>query len=233
MINNQVVLSIILARSGSKGIPKKNIKKLKGKPLISYTIEEAVKSKYIDRIIISTDDFQIGEIAKQYGAEVPFLRPKELATDKATSEDAMIHTINWLEKNEEYKSDYVMLLQPTSPLRRVEDIDKSLEKLIIINGDSLISLCEADKHPAWMMEIKDNTAVPFYSEKIEYNRRQELPKIYNINGAIYITKTNLFLKYKSRWAGKTIPYIMPKERSIDIDDNFDWKVVESLMEIIY
>ncbi|OCL27626.1 acylneuraminate cytidylyltransferase [Orenia metallireducens] len=230
MIDNREVLSIILARSGSKGISQKNIKKLKGKPLISYTIEEAIKSKYIDRVIVSTDDFEIRKVAKQCGAEVPFIRPKELATDEATSEDAMIHAINWLKLNEKYKSDYVILLQPTSPLRKVQDIDGAIEKFARSNGDSLLGLCEANKHPYWMMEVKNEEAFYFISEIGKYTRRQDLPKIYNINGAIYITKTKLFLQTKCRWCGKIIPYVMPKERSIDIDDMLDWKLAELLLE---
>ena len=223
---SEKILAIILARGGSKRIVNKNIKELNGKPLIAYTIEEAQKSKYLDRLILSTDDEEIIRVAKQFGAEIAFLRPKELATDTTTSEDAMVHAINWLSNNEGYNSDYVMLLQPTSPLRKAEDIDNAFEKLIKEKGDSIISLCKVDKHPYGMMKIENGKAIPYISNRKKYNRKQDLPNLYYINGAIYITKTNLFLKTKLLLAGKLIPYIMPKERSIDIDDIFDWRIAE-------
>lgn len=231
MIDNKKILAIILARGGSKGIPGKNIKNLAGKPLIAYTIEEALKSKYIDKLILSTDDKEIAEVGEKHGAQVPFLRPKKLATDTATSEKAMLHTINCMEKNKDFNSQLVMLLQPTSPLRKVEDIDNSIEKIIDKKGDSLIGLSKAEKHPYWMMEIRDGKVVPYNENKRKkYTRRQDLPEIYNINGAIYITDTKLFKETLNRWAGKTIPYLMPKKRSVDIDDMLDWRLAEVLLE---
>lgn len=230
MYKNKKILALILARGGSKGIPKKNIKKLKGKPLIAYTVEKALKSNYLDRIILSTDSKEIANIGKKYGAEVPFMRPKILATDHATSEESMIHAINWLKENENYNSKYVMLLQPTSPLRKVKDIDKSVEKIIDKKADSLVSLVQSDKHPFWMMKIKDGQVKTFDKKKEKYKRRQELPPIYIINGAIYIMKTNLFLKKKKLQPGYTIPHIMPKKRSIDIDDILDFKFVKMLIK---
>lgn len=231
MLNNKKVLAIILARGGSKGIPNKNIKKLNDKPLIAYTIEEANKSAYIDKFILSTDDKEIASVSKTFGAEVPFLRPGNLATDTATSEDAMLHTINWLGNNQNFISDYVMLLQPTSPLRTVKDIDNSIEKIINEDGDSIIGLVKAEKHPYWMMEIKNGKVSSFAkTERKKYTRRQDLPDIYNINGAIYITKTELFKNTLCRWAGETLPYVMPKKRSIDIDDTMDWKLAELMLK---
>ena len=147
VINGKSVLVIIPARGGSKGVPKKNIKSLNGKPVISYTIEEAKKSKYIDRIVVSTDNKDIAEVSKNYGAEVPFLRPSELAKDDTPGIDPIIHCINWLKENEKYLPDYVCLLQCTSPFRRVQQIDEALERLIYENFDSLVSICESEVTP--------------------------------------------------------------------------------------
>ncbi|SJZ43945.1 acylneuraminate cytidylyltransferase family protein [Selenihalanaerobacter shriftii] len=231
MFEGNQILAIILARGGSKGIPKKNIKELNGKPLIAYTIESAKQSRYIDCLVLSTDDEEIAEVGKQYGAEVPFIRPDELATDTAKSEDAIIHALNWLRDNEEYLPDYIMLLQPTSPLRAVEDINRSIEKLTASKADSLISICKTDKSPYWMKTINDEGYLePVISEKKHYNRRQDLPDTYQLNGAIYIAKVEMFLKYKSFFTDKIVPYIMPRERSIDIDDVIDWKLIQLLLE---
>ncbi|MFW6016131.1 MAG: hypothetical protein ACOCRK_06805 [bacterium] len=156
---------------------------------------------------------------------------RPLSTDTLTSEDAMLHTINWLEEHLDFISDYVMLLQPTSPLRAVEDIDNSIEEIINKDGDSIIGLVKSEKHPYWMMEIQNGEVKSYGEEQINnFTRRQDLPNIYNINGAIYITKTELFKKTLCRWSGKTLPYIMPKERSIDIDDIKDWKLAEFMLE---
>lgn len=233
MINEKSILAVILARGGSKGIPGKNIKELKGKPLIAYTIEEAKKSEYIDRIILSTDDNEIARVGQDYGAEVPFMRPEELARDDSLSRDAILHALDWLEENEDYTPEYLMILQPTSPLREVKDIDNSIEKIVKEDADSIIGICETEKHPYWMIEIKTGEVVPFNKEGIKCTRRQDLPDIYHINGAIYVAKTELYIKNEEPWRNEkigTIPYIMPKERSVDIDNMLDWKLVELLLE---
>ena len=230
MYKKNDILAVILARGGSKGIPKKNIKPLNSRPLIYYTISEAQNSDYIDRLVVSTDDNEIAKTSKKYGAEVPFKRPEYLASDEATSIDAIIHTLNWLDENESFSPEYVMLLQPTSPLRRVKDIDDSIEQLIENKGDSLISLKESEKHPYWMMEIQEGLVEPFSEKKEEYSRRQDLPAVYEINGAIYLARTDLLLEEKTLSPGDTLPYVMPKERSIDIDDIFDWKIAELLLK---
>lgn len=230
--NTKEVLAIILARGGSKGIPGKNIKKIRGKPLIAYSIEAAQKAKYITRIVLSTDDEAIARVAEDYGAEVPFLRPPELATDKAKSNDAIIHALKWLNDNEGYQPDYIVLLQPTSPLRRGEDIDKAMRKLIQVDADSLVSICEVDKSPYWMRIIDgEGYLQPFIKSDKEYSSRQDLPDIYVLNGAIYIAKRDIFLQNGGFMSDKTLPYIMPRERSVDIDDMLDWKLTELLLEV--
>ncbi|AZR73887.1 acylneuraminate cytidylyltransferase [Anoxybacter fermentans] len=223
-------LALILARGGSKGIPKKNIKILNGKPLLAYTIEEAKKSKFIDRVVLSTESEEIAEVGKRYGAEVPFMRPKELATDEASSIDAIIHALNWLKMNEDYWPKFTVLLQPTSPLRTVKDIDGAIEKLLEHNAESLVSLCEVDKHPFWLKKIIDNRVVPYTEEGQHITRRQDLPKVYSLNGAIFIAESILLVKERSFYVGRTIPYIMPKERSVDIDNIIDWHLAEILMK---
>jgi len=230
VINGKSVLVIIPARGGSKGVPKKNIKSLNGKPVISYTIEEAKKSKYIDRIVVSTDNKDIAEVSKNYGAEVPFLRPSELAKDDTPGIDPIIHCINWLKENEKYLPDYVCLLQCTSPFRRVQQIDEALERLIYENFDSLVSICESEVTPYWMKKIEKGKLKDFLEHSTFYIRRQDAPKVYRLNGAIYISKIECLLKNKNWYTDNTAPYIMDKVTSVDIDDIIDFKFAEFLMK---
>ncbi|MCK4257422.1 MAG: acylneuraminate cytidylyltransferase family protein [Halanaerobiales bacterium] len=223
-------LALVLARGGSKGVPRKNIRNLDGKPLLAYTSEEAKKSNYIDRVILSTEDEEIASVGREYGVEVPFMRPDELATDEASSIEVIKHALNWLKMNENYWSKYTVLLQPTSPLRTVEDIDGAIERLLHSDGDSLVSLCETDKHPFWLKRIENDQIVPYTEEGLHIVRRQDLPKVYSLNGAIYIAESTLLLKHSSFYVGNTIPYLMPKDRSIDIDDRIDWAVAETLIK---
>lgn len=231
-MSKEKILALILARGGSKGIPGKNIKKLSGKPLISYTIEAAKKSKYINKIIVSTDDEEIASVALDYGAEVPFIRPDKLATDTAGSNDAIIHALDFLKEKENYKPDYVLNLQPTSPLREAEDIDKAIDIFIQNEDDyeSLVSVCESFENPFWMQKIEDNKLTSLMDSFDNYNRRQELPKVYQLNGAIYLSTYKLLMEYKSFYTDKIYPFIMEKEKSIDIDNKLDWKLAEILME---
>ena len=227
----QEILALILARGGSKGIPRKNIKELSGKPLIAYTIEAARNSKYIDRIVVSTDDKEIANVAKKFGAEVPFMRPGELATDKASSNDAIFHALKWLKKYEKYKPDYFLNLQATSPLRNESDVDKAIEKFINNNADSLISVTKSDKTPHWMRTINENGFLkPLVKTEKSYTRRQDLPDVFELNGAIYMMKTHEFMKNKSFNNGSVLPYIMDNLSSIDIDNLLDWKFAEFLLE---
>lgn len=229
MINNKKILAIIPARGGSKGIPHKNIIDLCGKPLIAYTIEEAKKSKYIDCVLVSTDSMEIKEKAILYGAEVPFLRPDNLSTDKAKSIDVVLHTIDFL-KYADRIFDYVILLQPTSPLREVKDIDKALKIAIEGNHDSLVSLCETDENPVLMRTIKDNKLEEIMKFSGENMRRQELPKFYKFNGAIYVNSVHMLNDEKVFINTNTIPYIMSKESSVDVDEKIDLKLVEFLLK---
>jgi len=227
MYKKKKILALIPARGGSKQIINKNIKLLCGKPLISYTIEAALASNYIDDVVISTDSDLIAEISLKYGGQVPFMRPKELAGDESKTIDVAIHAINALIKmGRNY--DYLVLLQPTSPLRTKDDIDSAIK--IIIDGDisSLVSVREVKENPALMRTIENNKL----KNIMDFNgslRRQDLPKYYIFNGAIYINSIDMLLKQKKFVDEKTYPYVMDYERSIDIDEILDFKIVELIM----
>lgn len=230
MIDNKKVLAIIPARGGSKGVPRKNIRELDGKPLISYTIEEAKKSKYIDRIIVSTDDEEISDISKKFCAEVPYLRPKELAQDNSSTVDCIVHMLNWLKENENYIPDYVCLLQCTSPLRTFKDIDGTIEKMISTDMDGAVSVCEAEVNPYWTNVFEGDKLNYFIEEGKWITRRQNLPKVYSLNGSVYVIKTNILLDKKTFETENITGYIMSTENSIDIDDEIDFKFAELLMK---
>lgn len=223
---NKFVLAVIPARGGSKGVPKKNIKILVDKPLIAYTINAAKGSRYINKIIVSTDDAEIKEVSKQYDAEV-IDRPKELAGDFSPSIDVVLHVLKNIGN---IKPDLVILLQPTSPLRTSEDIDNAIE-LFLNSKDalSLISITNYEKPPFWALKLKDNLISPMFGEKYFKMMRQELPEAYKPNGAIFIARPETLLKYKTYYTQKTLGYIMPYERSIDIDTEFDFKLAEFLI----
>jgi CMP-N-acetylneuraminic acid synthetase len=216
------VLSIIPARGGSKGLSRKNIVNLAGKPLIVWTIEASLGSKYITKTVVSSDDKEILDISVEYGAEI-IRRPDYLAGDTTTSESVVSHAIDYLQSTGE-EFDIVVLLQPTSPLRNAKDIDNSFEKLFRENVTALISVCETDnkilkafkENEKGFMEGLSNNKYPFM-------RRQDLPKTYMSNGAIYIVKVSDFLKNNSFYTAKTISYVMSGARSLDIDTKEDLK----------
>ena len=222
------ILAIIPARGGSKAIPQKNSKLLAGKPLIAYTINEALKSKYLNRVIVSTDDNKISEISKKYGAEV-IKRPDILSGDKSKGFDAILNVIDTLKK-EKYVPDAVVWLQPTSPLRIVEDIDNAVRIFLKRSKESVISVCEAKSSAVyWSFKIKGEHLKPVFNKKYLDMRRQELNNIYIPNGAIYISSTKNLLKYKSFYCKSILPYIMLPERSIDIDEESDFELAEIII----
>ena len=225
------VLGIIPARGGSKGLPRKNIRPLLGKPLIAWTIEQAKSSRYIDKVIVSTDDPEIAEIAKKYGAKVPFLRPRELARDDSLTIDVIMHALGVL-KAENYNPDIIILLQPTSPLRNAEDIDSAIELFLNSDCESVVSVCEVGHSPYWCFEIEDGYLKSLFGDEYLRMRRQELEKVYMPNGAIYISTPQTLYKCESFYCNHTIPYIMPTRRSIDIDNEIDFMLAESLIKNI-
>jgi len=223
-------LAIISAREGSKGFPGKNIVQLGGKPLIAWTILAARKAKTVNRIIVTTDSTQIADIALRYGAEAPFIRPKELALDDTPGILPILHAINWLSANENYNPHCVIHLQPTSPLRTAEDIDNAGNIFKEKGADSLVSVTPVEQHPYWMKRIdKEGVLTDFIKMKKAILRRQELPLVYIINGAIYIAKCEELLRYKTWYLARTFSYVMPKERSIDIDTLEDLSIAEYLI----
>ncbi len=229
MFDNKKILAIIPARGGSKGVPKKNIIEIHGKPLIVYSIECALNSKYIDKVIVSTEDIEIANIAKQYGANVPFLRIPELARDKSKTIDALIYTIKELEKlGEEF--DYLVLLQPTSPLRKSFHVDEAIENLMKSSYNDLVSVSEVKEHPILMRKIDGNNKVTNLLETSSTMRRQDFSKVYIVNGAIYINKLDDSFNSSKSLNDAQFSYIMEKEFSVDIDTYLDIKIVEYYLE---
>lgn len=231
MIKGKSILGIIPARGGSKGVPRKNIKLLAGKPLIAWTIEEAKKSQYIDRIIVSTDDDEIAKVSRDYGAETPFIRPQELATDEAKSNDIILHTLHWIEHNEKMQYNAFIFLQPTSPFRSTKHIDESIKKFYHDDfSDALVSVKISKDNPYWMKKINSRGYLTnFMSGQKIPTRRQDLPDVYTLNGAIYIASWNFFKNHKNFYASNCQFFLMDKWSSVDIDEEIDFKLAECLI----
>jgi CMP-N,N'-diacetyllegionaminic acid synthase len=228
--NNKKILAIIPARGGSKGLPRKNIKLLNGKPLISYTIEAAKNSQFIDRIIVSTEDQEIAEVSRTYGAEIPFIRPEELAGDNASTLEVINHAVNWLKVHDGYYPDLICLLQCTSPLRRSEDIDGTIKKLLDTGRDAAVSICEAEVNPYWTNVLNGDKLEYFISEGKSILKRQDLPKVYRLNGAVYVVKTDKYVVEKTLEPDNITGYIMNTIDSVDIDDQIDFNLAEVILQ---
>lgn len=224
------ILALITARGGSKGLPGKNIKPLNGFPLIYYSIEAAIKSKYIDKnnIFCTTDSDEIANVALQYNCRV-IKRPYHLSDDKATSISVVLHALDYLKSELQKEFDYLLLLQPTSPLRTVQHIDEAIELAINKNADSVISVFEA-KYPPYHMKLINEQGILTDFIKHNYSRRQDMPVVYSVNGAIYITKTNVLKNDKNFYGKNSFPYLMSWLESIDIDDINDFKLAEFLIK---
>ena len=233
MYNDKKILALIPARGESKGIPRKNIRPLCGKPLIAWTIEQAKMSRCIDDVVVSTDNKYIAEVSEKWGAVVPFLRPKELATDKAAGMDVVLHALEWFEKADN-PYDVVVLLQPTSPLRTFKDIDNAIKLLFAKRGKAVISVSRVNKHPYWMNTLPGNRSMEKFLRKgITNTNRQDLPEYFSLNGAIFAGEW-VFLKRRKTFFGKgTFAYIMPTERSIDIDGEIDFLFAENLIKNLF
>ncbi len=224
MIEGKSILAIIPARGGSKGIPKKNVRLLAGKPLIAWTIEEAKKSKYLDRVIVSSDDDEIISVSKMFKCEVPFRRPVELAGDSSTSVEVIDHALKTLDR--EY--DFFILLQLTSPLRTTEHIDEAIELCVSSKAKGCVSVSEVTKPIQWTYTLNFSRFIkPIINKDVQ--RRQDADKQYYLNGSIYISETEHFHKTHSLINANTIGYLMDKESSIDIDDMADFNIAEYLM----
>lgn len=223
-------LAIIPARSGSKGLKDKNIKLLNGKPLIAYTIEAAKKSGLFNEIFVSTDSEKYAKIAQVWGANVPFLRSDELSTDIASSWDVVREAINKYKENGK-EFDTIALLQPTSPLRTADDIIAGYNKMKQKFANSIVSVCETDHSPLWSNTLpEDNSMVSFVKQDIIYSIRQDLPTYYQINGALYIVRTNYLMSNNNIYKDSSFATIMSRENSIDIDTRMDFIIADALMK---
>lgn len=223
MLNDKSILAIIPARGDSKGVPRKNIRNLAGKPLIAWTIEEAKKSKYVDRLILSSEDAEIISVANAWGCKAPFVRPAELSQDDTPGVKPVIHAISILPE----KYDYVLLLQPTSPFRSAADIDGCIEHCIQMDAKACVSVTEPEKSPYWMYLIDDKERLfPLIATLENFDRRQDLPKVYALNGALYMANCAWLLNTGKFISAETIAYKMPTERSVDIDSEVDFKFAE-------
>jgi CMP-N,N'-diacetyllegionaminic acid synthase len=224
------MLAIIPARGGSKGIPDKNIIDLAGKPLIAYTIQAAKEAPSVSKIVVSTDDKKIAEISRHYGAEVPFFRPSELATDDSPVIETYLYTIERLQKEFNQRYEGFIVLQPTSPLRTAQDIENAVRLFREKDADSVISVTLANHPPFWAKKIDDNGVLRSYFQDtgVDNRNRQNYPETYLPNGVIFIFKYSMLRKNRTYYSNKTYPYVMPKERSLDIDDKIDLNYAECL-----
>lgn len=232
------IVAIIPARGGSKAIPNKNIKKICGKPLIAWAIEAALKSKVAERIIVSTDNKAIARVAKKYGAEVPFLRPRQLAEDSTAIEPVLKHAIEWLKKNEGYKTDVIVLLLPTNPLRNEKHIDEAVELFLKSSVDSVISSSEvpANHNPAWVFrqpENKSQVLINALGQEIKNTpiQRQQLPKFYTKNDIVFVLRPeNLYETPSSFFGSKQKLYIMDDFFDADINTLLEWTEMEKKLK---
>lgn len=220
------LLALITARGGSKGVPRKNIKPLCGKPLIGWSIDAAKKSAFVERVVVSTEDEEIAAIATHLGADVPFMRPAAFSADDTPSIDTVMHALGQLPE-----FDWVLLLQPTSPLRTTEDIDGIVRFCIEHEAPSAVSVCEVDKHPYYMYQRDESERLqPLIPQKPDISRRQELPQTYALNGALYLARVDWLMEQQSFVGSETLGYVMSPESSADIDTPLDWCWVEFLIE---
>jgi len=232
MINGKKVLSIIPARGGSEGLPRKNILPLGGKPLIAWSIEAALGSKYIDRCIVSTDDKEIAGIAEEYGAEIPFMRPKKFATSEATADSVIKHALIKLQDLNQFY-DYIVFLEPTSPLTDSLDIDSALEKLKNNRdlADSIVSVCKVEyAHPIHDTRINEKGLISPYLGKIfKSYRRQDIEELYYMEGSLYISDTSSYVEKGIFFHDKTMPYIVPRWKSFEVDSKIDLICIEAII----
>jgi len=232
-VKKNKIIAIIPARGGSKGIPKKNIVEINGKPLISYTIDVAKKSKLIDRIIVTTDNNEIAEISKKYGAEVPFIRPSDLAEDHVPTYPVIRHTLNWLDENENYKPDLIVILEPTFPIRTPDEVDIAINKIQKDEeADSLRSVIEPFQNPFKMWKIKNKYLTPLIETGNDsYEKpRQTLERIYWQNGHIYISRYETIMNKENIHGDKILPYILDESKFIDVDTKKDLELLRKVIK---
>lgn len=226
--DNMSCLCLIPARGGSKGIPRKNVRLFAGKPLIQWTIEAALQSLVCDRVVVSTEDDEIAEIAARAGAEVPFQRPADLALDESTTTDVVFSALDWFGQHQRWTPENLLLLQPTSPLCQAEDLRGAAELLHSSGVDAVVSIREVQENPYWMQTSDAAGRLRSLLPSPASLRRQDLPPVYLLNGAIYLIRTAALRQHRTFSPPNTLGYLMPLERSVDIDDESDWQRGELL-----
>lgn len=231
-VSERKVVAIIPARGGSKKVPRKNIRLLAGKPLIGWTIETSLKCRQIHRTIVSTDDSKIAEIALEYGAEVPFLRPAALAQDDAPDFPVWQHALRWLAEHEDYHPDVIVWLRPTCPLRRVRDIEAAIDKLTETGADGVRSVSPVEHHPYWMRRIENDRLVLLLegTDETLYYQRQLLPDVYRLNGAIEVVRADTVIEKGQLFSGDVRAYVMEPEFGLDLDTELDFMLAEAIMK---
>lgn len=231
MIQSKRVLGLIPARSGSKGLPGKNIILINGKPLIYWSILSGLNSAYIDNLVVSTDSEDIAKISVKYGADVPFMRPADLATDTTSTFDVITHAIGQLGKNN-FKYDIVVLLEPTSPLRESSDIDRALEEMQEKKSSSIVSICLLEAfHPLFLYRLNTNKRLfPISGKYSNSIRRQDLDNVYFVDGTVYCSYVDKLIDMKGFYHEDTLGFVIPKWKSLEIDDEDDLIMVEALMK---
>lgn len=229
MIDGKTIVAIIPARGGSKRLPHKNILPLQGKPLIAWSIDAGLQSQFVDRVIVSTDCIEIADIATKYGAEVPFIRPDDIAGDFASTDSVILHCLETI--SDQFKADIVVILQPTSPLRTYSDIDMALRKLVDKKANGVVSVCECEHSPFWSNTLPENGEMNlFLKEEVKGKRSQDLPACYRLNGAIYAFTTEFITKNQGVSYNEGVFSIkMPSIRSVDIDHALDFKLAEVIL----
>lgn len=224
MIQDERVLGVVPARGGSKGVPGKNIRRVGGKPLIAWTIEAAHSSKYLDHVVLTSDDREIIDVAKEYNCDVPFVRDSHLASDTTPTIDVVLDAIDRCPGYE-----WVVLLQPTSPLRTAQDIDRAVELCISSGTKSCVSVCMAQESPYWMYTLNSNQHLTPLLPNMGVTRRQDLPLVYSLNGAIYVANSEWLRQERTFLTPDTVAYEMPVERSLDIDTESDFFQLKFLL----
>jgi len=224
------VIGLIPARGGSKGIHRKNLAPLAGKPLIQYTFEAALESKLLDRVILSTDNPEIADFARSLNIEVPFFRPKSLATDTASTRSVQVHALKWLHDDEGTMPEVMVTLQPTSPLRNSMHIDEAIREFHSRNVDSVISVTPVNEHPYEVVGFADGQMFRPLERPDGIVRRQEYPPYFFINGAIYVTRSSVLLDQDSGFGKTVYGYEMDPKQSIDIDNGLDLQIAQFLLE---
>ncbi len=230
MFDGHSILAVIPARGGSKGLPGKNIRLLAGKPLLAWTIEAARASGVIDEIVVSTDSPEIAAVATACGCAPPFWRPEELAGDTSPTMAALWHALDWYAQQQDRRFDLVLLLQPTSPLRQAADILAALELLRQAGVSSVVSVCPVDHHPLWSNTLPPDHSLEHFLRPEALRPRQELPPSYRLNGAIYLARTDWLRERGSFLGPGAYALVMPRQRSVDIDDATDFLLAEILLK---